>query len=247
LSEEERKPKTKAVKDDKKDNNEQYDGDWIEVGAKKGSMTKIKVTAAPLPNDNTYILLSDSHGPRKAETTQQPSNIEASNNTTPSIEQTYTISERSLNKKERQDQKLKRRMHCRQTLQRLAQQDNYFLEESITLAEDERTATAKADTTEVRQNTINKSRNQSKAKPAASITQLAQNTTYGICRAFKRAAAQLLTNKKQVTFGETNNNNKVECAHTVHLTYDSGANRNYVSKEDRKEACMPILRSSKHQ
>ena len=75
LSEEERKPKTKAVKDDKKDNNEQYDGDWIEVGAKKGSMTKIEVTAAPLPNDNTYILLSDSHGPRKAETTQQKTEV----------------------------------------------------------------------------------------------------------------------------------------------------------------------------
>ena len=86
LSKEERKPKTKAVKDDKKDNNEQYDGDWIEVGAKKSSMTKIKVTAAPLPNDNTYIILSDNHGPRKAETTQQPSNSEASNNTTPPIE-----------------------------------------------------------------------------------------------------------------------------------------------------------------
>jgi hypothetical protein len=30
----------------------------------------------------------------------------------------------------------------------------------------------------------------------------------------------------------------------VHLTYDSGADRHYVSKDNRKEACMPILRSS---
>jgi hypothetical protein len=41
-------------------------------------------------------------------------------------------------------------MHRRQTLQRLAQQDDHFLEESITTAEDERTAMAKADTTESR-------------------------------------------------------------------------------------------------
>ena len=80
----------------------------------------------------------------------------------------------------------------------------------------------------------------------ASITQLEQNTMYKICTAFKRTATQLPTNKKQVTFkanGETNNNNKVERANTVHLTYDSGANRHYVSKDNRKEACMPILRS----
>ena len=135
-------------------------------------------------------------------------------------------------------------MHLRQTLQRLAQQDDHFLEESITVAEDERTAPAKADTTEVRQNTINKAHDQSSAKPTAIITQLAQNTTYGICTAFKRSATRLLTNKKQVTFRETNNNNKVECAHTVHLTYDSGAYGHYVSKDNRKEACMLILRSS---
>jgi hypothetical protein len=42
-------------------------------------------------------------------------------------------------------------MHRRQTLQRLAQQDNLFLEESITTAEDERTAMAKANKTDSRQ------------------------------------------------------------------------------------------------
>jgi len=65
-------------------------------------------------------------------------------------------------------------------LQRLAQQDNHFLKESITMVEDERTANAKANTTEVRQSTFDKARDQSNAdkKPTASITQLAQNTTY---------------------------------------------------------------------
>ena len=88
-------------------------------------------------------------------------------------------------------------------LQRLALQDNHFPEESITVAEDERTVMAKDGTTEVRENTINKAHKQSNAKPMASIIQLARNTTYGIRTAFKRAATQLLTNKKQVTFGET--------------------------------------------
>ncbi len=39
-------------------------------------------------------------------------------------------------------------MHRRQTLQRLAQQENLFLGENITTAEDERTEMAKADKTE---------------------------------------------------------------------------------------------------
>ena len=69
------------------------------MGATKSSTNKIKVTAAPLPNDNTYILLLDSHGPRKTETSQQPNYSDASNNTTIPIEQKYTISEILHNKK----------------------------------------------------------------------------------------------------------------------------------------------------
>jgi hypothetical protein len=79
-------------------------------------------------------------------------------------------------------------MHRRQTLQRLAQQDNHFLEENITTGEDERTAMTKANKQEVQQHTIDKAHNQSNKKTTARITQLAQNTTYRICTAFKRAA-----------------------------------------------------------
>jgi len=64
---------------------------------------------------------------------------------------------------------------------------------------------------------------------------------YGICTAFKRAATQLLTNKKQVTFKA---NNKAERDNTVYLTHNSEADGHYVSKDDRKEECIPILRSS---
>ena len=36
----------------------------------------------------------------------------------------------------------------------------------------------------------------------------------------------------------------MEHANTVHLTYNSGADGHYVREDNRKEACMPILRSS---
>ena len=87
-------------------------------------------------------------------------------------------------------------MHRRQTLQWLAQQEDCFLEESITTAEDERTAMSKADKKNMQQQTIDNAHNQSKAKPTASITQCARNNTYGICTAFNRVATQILTNKK---------------------------------------------------
>ena len=122
------------------------------MGASKSNSNKTKVTVAPLPNNNTFILLSDNHGPQKTEATQQP-------DTAIPIKQTYAISERLHNKEEKQDCKLKQRIHCRQMLQRLAQQDSHFLEESITMVEDERTASAKANTTEVRQSTYDKAHN----------------------------------------------------------------------------------------
>ena len=82
--------------------NEQYDGEWIEVV--KGSTTKIIKAAASLPNDNTFILLADNHGPRKTITTNSnTATITTNPDTAPPIERTYTISERSLNKKEKQD------------------------------------------------------------------------------------------------------------------------------------------------
>ena len=124
-------------------------------------------------------------------------------------------------------------------LVRLSQQEDHFLEESITVAENERTAMAKSDTMDRRRKTINVAHNQSNAKPTAGITQLAQNTTYRMCTAFRRTATRLLTNMKQVTFGETHNIQAGESANTVHLTYDSRADGHYISKDNRKEAACP--------
>ena len=95
------KHKAKAEKEDKKENkddwrcgvhgnnNEQDDGEWIEVV--EGSTNKIIKAATSIPNDNTFISLEDEHGPRQTTTTIH--------NTTTPIERTYNISERSLNKK----------------------------------------------------------------------------------------------------------------------------------------------------
>ena len=57
-----------------------------------------------------------------------------------------------------------------------------------------------------------------------------------------QAGSHVTPNKQETS--DVQSNNEVECENTVHLMYDSGADGHYVSKDDRKEACMPILRSS---
>jgi hypothetical protein len=53
----------------------------------------------------------------------------------------------TLSKEEKQERKMQRRNHRKQTLLRLEQQEDHFLDECITTAEDERTDIAKNDTT----------------------------------------------------------------------------------------------------
>ena len=101
------KHKAKAVKDDKKDNNddsrceghgndnEQYDGEWEK---EKSSRTKNIKAAESLSNNNTFILLADDHGPRKTITTTHDTTTTLDKATL--IERTYTLSERKLNNEE---------------------------------------------------------------------------------------------------------------------------------------------------
>ena len=116
--------KHKAVKNENDDlqcgghgyKDRQHDSDWIEVGATNSSTIKIKAAASLLPNNNTYILLSDKHGPRKTKTTHttpQPSNIDAIDKTAIPIERKYTMTETLDHRKTKQDCKLKQRKHCR--------------------------------------------------------------------------------------------------------------------------------------
>ena len=52
----------------------------------KGSTTKSIKAADPLPNNNTFILLADNHGPRKTNTTNNDTaTCTITTNTTPPI------------------------------------------------------------------------------------------------------------------------------------------------------------------
>ena len=63
-------------------------------------------------------------------------------------------------------------------LAKLKQKDDHFLKDSITLAEDEHTIMAKADTTDERRKTIDKAHDKSNATPTPTLTQQVRNSTY---------------------------------------------------------------------
>jgi putative cell wall-binding protein len=133
---------------------------------------------------------------------------------------------------EKQDRKLKQRQHRRETLAQLARQEDHFLDECITVSEDERTVMAKADTTNGKRLNIDKAHDKSNARPTPGIKQQWRNTLYGVCSALKRTATRLLTKTKQVTFSAPSIIQATRQANAVHLTYDSVADDNYVIEKD---------------
>ena len=159
------------------------------------------------------------------------------------------MSEILTTKNEQHARKMQRRKHRLQTLQRLAQQEDLFLDECITSAEDERTVMAKNDTTNKKKRAIELAHKPSKAGTRPGYAQRIRNATYTATTQLNRTFGKLLA-KKTVSFRLCPQSNywgktkRDEAANGVHLTYDSGADGHYISEADRKKARMPILRPS---
>ena len=159
------------------------DDGWTTVVRKNFSQI---ITPTLQLNIDYFAQSVDDHVPSK--TTANIPTIPIAQEAPPAPERQYSISEVSLNRLEKQDRKLKRRQHRRETLDQLARQEDHFLDDCITVAEDERTVTAKADTTNGKKLIINKAHDKSNAKPTPGIKQHWRNTSYDVCSAFKRTA-----------------------------------------------------------
>ncbi len=142
----------------------------------------------------------------------------------------FTMSEIITTKEDKHERKMKRRKHRQQTLQRLDQQEELFLENCITGSEDEQTEMAKDDMNDRKRLAIDS------AHKSSNLTQLTQhNRAFSKLFSQKRVSFRLCPDWDMKKNGEAN---------SVHITYDSGANGHYISEVDRKEAGLPILRSS---
>jgi len=143
----------------------------------------------------------------------------------------------------RRQRKIARRQHIKQTLWHLCDCDNLFLDDSITLAEDERTSLAKADETNKKHMAINAAYTKH-GTTSIGLAQRGHNATYSLGSAFNHTIKKINKNK-HVSFTTHNSLHQyINKEQPIMLPYDSGANGHYMSKKDRCKAGLPILRTS---
>jgi hypothetical protein len=139
--------------------------------------------------------------------------------------------------------KIARRQHIKLTLRLLSKNENLFLDNSITQAEDERTVLAKGDQTNLQCLAIDSAHANSN-KPAIGLTQHGCNAAYSlgttISQTFKK-----ISNNKHIRFAKHNKVHLFSNTETpIMVTYDSGADGHYISKKDRRKVGLPIIQKS---
>jgi hypothetical protein len=143
----------------------------------------------------------------------------------------------------RRQRKIAWQQHIKQTLRLLRASDNLFLDDSITLTEDERTSLAKADETNKKRMAINAAHTK-RGTTSIGLAQRGRNAAYSLGSAFNRTIKKINKNK-HVSFATHNSVHQyIDNEQPVMLTYDSGADGHYISKKDRRKAGLPILRTS---
>jgi hypothetical protein len=139
--------------------------------------------------------------------------------------------------------KIARRKHIKQTLRRLRDSDNLFLDDSITLAEDERTSLAKADERNKKRMAINAAHTK-RGTTSIGFSQHGCNAAYSLGSAFNRTIKKINKNK-HVSFATHNRVHQYSSnEQPIMVTYNSGADGHYISKKDRRKAGLLILRTS---
>ncbi len=139
--------------------------------------------------------------------------------------------------------KIARRQHIKQTLRRLRDSDNLFLDDSITLAEDEQTSLAKANKTNKKRMAINAAHTK-RGTTSIGFAQRGRNAAYSLGSAFNRTIKKINKNK-HVSFATHNSGHQyIDNEQPIMLTYDSGADGHYISEKDRRKVSLPILRTS---
>jgi hypothetical protein len=141
-------------------------------------------------------------------------------------------------------QKIAQRQHIKQTLWRLRKSDNLFLNNSITHAKDERTAIAKSNTNNAKHVAVYSAHAQH-SQPTIRLAQRGRNTAYRLGSAFNWTIKKLNRNK-HISFAKQNKVHLFNATTTpsVMLSYNSGADGHYISKQDRRKAGLPILQPS---
>ena len=191
------------------------------ITGKKTNKTKVPIVPkCNLVNTNFYETLPSN-------TTTDP----------PTHEEAFTIVSKSTKRRKRNTPSSR---HVRHTLRLLAQQESAFLERSIVRAENEKTHMAKHDiNSPVR---IGVDKNHMVTTHQMSWKQLGKDLGARLSNNITKTAKNIIKGGKKVTFATkrtVREYQKEEVA--AMITYDSGADGNYISEKDRIAANLPIL------
>jgi hypothetical protein len=210
---------------------ENKDDKWITVTGSGKTKKLLKPKLKPTLH-NAFALLS------------QPDNPTNYNMNTPPLQMddNKTIIPPDAGEHRRQH-KIARRQHIKQMLRRLRDSNNLFLDNSITLAEDERTSLAKANDSNKKRMAINTAHIK-RGKTSIGFSQRGRNAAYSFSSAFNRTIKKINKNK-HVSFATHNKvHHYINNEQPIMVTYDSGADGHYISKKDRSKAGLPILKTS---
>jgi hypothetical protein len=137
-------------------------------------------------------------------------------------------------------QKIARQQHVKQTLRRLRNSDDLFLDNSITLAEDKQTSLAKNNTSN-KKHAANDTAHTKRGTPSIGFAQRGCNAAYSLGSTFNRTLKKINKNK-HVRFATSNKVYKYTYnEQPIMITYNSGANGHYISEKDRHKAGLLIL------
>jgi hypothetical protein len=181
---------------------ENEDGKWITVTG-GGETKKLLMPKLGPKIHNAFAILSQLDDPTRYYMSGPPLQIDNNKTIIP-----------------RRQCKIAWQQHIKQTLRHLRNSNNLFLDNSITLAEDERTSLAKAADKNKKRMAINNAHNK-RGTTRIGFTQRGCNAAYSLSSAFNRTIKKL-NKDKHVSFA----------THPVMVIYDSGANGHYISKKD---------------
>jgi hypothetical protein len=211
---------------------ENDESDWIQVKHKNSPKSKLTSPVYSVTKHNAYGILSHSDDP------------------IPDNETIYIdppLAQQDANIHEHHSQrKIAQRQHIQWTLRLLSKSKNLFLDNNITQAKDERTILAKGNQTNTQRRAIDSAHIKNN-KPAIGLAQRSRNTTYSLGMTIGQTLKKI-SNNKHVRFAKNNEVHLFDNAETpIMITYNSGANGHYISKNDRCKAGLPIIWKSTRQ
>ena len=194
-----------------------------------------------VPKKPCFIRLSNAYALLPAFSADPPDPT-VSNRTAPHATKTAAIPSKFK-------RKAAKRYLARQLKRQVNAEEDTVIDEYITWTEDERTALAKWDTANPKFAAIEHAHEHfttQQTTQQTSITQQSKNWGYNLCTKAKRALQNVLATRPHVRFADKAQICTFHSANeAIMLTYDSGADGNYISETDRQKAGLPILRPSK--